>query len=117
MPALRRLTGGHDHEGMPSFDATLMGTMLMGVFRRRMTRVVGLVLIPTLTACRKLAMCFFCGGKKGVDHGKIDMVRACRFCLFANGIGILSSHYLIKLGLSCLGTVLTLLCWQSITNQ
>ncbi len=87
-PALRGLTGGHDHKGMPSLDVILMGTMLMGVFHRRMTRVVGVVLIPMLTACRKLAMCLFCGGKKGVDHGEIDMVWGCRFCLVANGIGV-----------------------------
>jgi hypothetical protein len=86
--ALRGLTGGHDHEGVPSLDAALMGTMSVGVFYRRMTRVVGVVLIPTLTACRKLAMRLFCGGKKGVDHGKFDTVRGCQFYLFINSISI-----------------------------
>ncbi len=74
-PALRGLMGGHDHKGMLPLDTALMGTMSMGVLRRMMTRVVGVVLIPTLSTCRKIAMRLFCGGKKGVDHGKIDMVR------------------------------------------
>jgi hypothetical protein len=88
MPALQGLIGGHDHKGVPSSDATLMGMMLMGVFRWRMMRVVGVVLIPTLTACRKLAMRLFCGEKKGDDYGKIDTVRGCQLCLFTDGIGV-----------------------------
>jgi hypothetical protein len=88
MPPLRGLTGGHGNKYVPLLDAALSGTMSMGlVFRLRMTRVVGVVLIPMLTACRKLAMCLFCGGKKGVDHGKIDTVRGCQFGLFAIGMG------------------------------
>jgi hypothetical protein len=109
MPALHRLMGGHDHEGVLSSDAALMGTMLIGVFCWRMLRVMGVVLIPTLTACRKLAMHLFCGGKKGGNHGKIDTVRGCWFCLFANALAFSSSCYFIKLSLLCLGTVLTLL--------
>jgi hypothetical protein len=73
---------------VPLLDAALMGRILMGMFHWRMMRVVGVVLFPTLTACRKLAMLLFCGGKKGGDRGKIDTVRGCRFYLFANGIGI-----------------------------
>jgi hypothetical protein len=88
MPALRGLTGGHGHEYVPLLNAASAGTMLIGVvFHQRMTRAVGVLLIPMLTACRKLAMGFSCGGKKGVDHGKIDTVRGCRFGLFAIGIG------------------------------
>jgi hypothetical protein len=49
--------------------------------------VVELVLISTLTACRKLAMRLFCGGKKAVNHGKIDMIRGCQFSLLADGAG------------------------------
>ena len=43
----------------------------MVVFHLRMVRGMGVVLIPMLTASRKLVMALFCGGKKGVDHGKI----------------------------------------------
>ena len=61
-----------------------------GVFRLRMVRSVGVVLIPTLTLSwsvrRKLAMALFCGGKKGVDHGEVVMIRGCRFELCADGI-------------------------------
>ncbi len=117
MPALCGLMGGHDHKGVPSSDATFMVTMLMGVFRRRMTRVVGVVLIPMLTPCRKLAMRLFCGGKKGVDHGKIDTVRGCRSVFSPTTLAFLNSCYHIKLSLLCLGTVLTLLLWQGIVNR
>ena len=61
-----------------------------GVFRLMMVRSVGVVLIPTLTLSwsvrRKLAMALFCGGKKGVDHGEVVMIRGCRFELCADGI-------------------------------
>jgi hypothetical protein len=87
MPALLGLTGRHGHECVPLSEAASFGMVLMGVFRRRVTRVVGVVLIPTLTAGRKLPMSIFCGGKKGVDHDVIGMVQGCRFCLFADGIG------------------------------
>jgi hypothetical protein len=85
-PALHGLTGGHGHKCVSLSEATLLGMVPMGVFHWRVTRVVGVVLIPMLTACRKLAMHLFCGGKKGVEHDKIGMVRGCPFCLFANGI-------------------------------
>ena len=65
-----------------------MGEVIGVVFCQRTKRVVGVVLIPTLTACRKLAMHLFCDGKKGVDHGKNDMVRGCGFGLFAVSIGV-----------------------------
>ncbi len=65
LPALHGLTGGHGQEYLPLSDTALAGKMLMGaVFSRRMKRIVGVVLIPTLTTCRKLAMHLFCGGKK-----------------------------------------------------
>jgi hypothetical protein len=64
-----------------------MGEVIGVVFCQRTKRVVGVVLIPTMTACKKLAMCLFCGGKKGVNHVKIVMVCGCHFCLFAKGIG------------------------------
>ncbi len=51
-----------------------MGEVIGVVFRRRTKRVVGVVLIPTLTACRKLAMHLFCGGKKGIDNVETVMV-------------------------------------------
>jgi hypothetical protein len=79
--------GGHSHDCIPLLEAAASGTPPMGVFRRRMTRAVGGVLIPMLIACRKLAMHHFGGGKKGVDHGRIAIVRGCRFELCANGIG------------------------------
>jgi len=53
------------------------------VFHLRMVRSVGVVLIPTLAARRKLAMRLFCGGKKGIAHGEIVMIWGCRF----EGIG------------------------------
>ena len=82
------LTSGHDQVRRTSLGKAVMGRVTMdGVFRRRVIRVGGVVLIPLLTACRKLAMCLFCGGKKGVDHDEIDMGRGCRFCLLADGIG------------------------------
>jgi len=59
----------------------------MVVFHLRMTRGMRTELIPTLTSRRKLATTFFCGEKKGIDHGKIAMIRGCRFELCANGIG------------------------------
>jgi hypothetical protein len=93
-----------------------MGEVIGVVFCRRTKRVVGAVLIPTLTACRKLAMCNFCGGKK-INHVKIVMVWGCRFCLFLRAPVVLSSCYLIKSSLLYLGTVLTLLHGQSATNR
>jgi hypothetical protein len=86
MLALRGLTGGHGHKCVPLLEAALSGTVSMGVFHRRVTRVVDVVLIPMLTACRKLAMRLL-WWKKGVNHDKIGMVRGCRFGLFPNGIG------------------------------
>jgi hypothetical protein len=59
----------------------------MVVFHLRMVRGVGAELIPMLTSCRKLPTTFFCGEKKGIDHGEIVMVRGCRFELCADGIG------------------------------
>jgi hypothetical protein len=85
MPVLQGLVGGHGQECRPpSNDAAMVVGVSMRVFRWRVMRLVGIVLIPTLTACRKIAMCLSCGGKKGIDHGKIDMVWGCLFCLFAN---------------------------------
>ena len=63
------LTGGHCHRYMQSSQASLSVSMV--VFHLRMVRGMGVVLIPMLTASRKLVMALFCGGKKGVDHGKI----------------------------------------------
>jgi len=60
----------------------------MVVFHLRMARGVGVTqLIPTLTSRRQLPTALFCGEKKGIDHGKIVMVRGCRFELCADGIG------------------------------
>jgi hypothetical protein len=73
MPALCGLTGGHGHEYVPLSDTTLAGTMLMGaVFHWRMTRVVRVVLIPTFTSCRKLAMGLFVVGKRGSTMAKLS---------------------------------------------
>ncbi len=79
--------GGQGQEYVPSLEVTTIGAMMMIDFRRRMTRGVGVILVPTLTTCRKLAMRLFSGGKKGVDHGKIVVVRGCLFCLIADDIG------------------------------
>ncbi len=86
MPVLLGLTGGHGHKCVPLLEAALFGMVAIGVFCWRVTRVVGVVLILTLTAGRKLAMHLFCGGKKGVNHDVIGIVRGCRFCLLADGI-------------------------------
>jgi hypothetical protein len=86
-PALLGLAGRHGHKCVLLLEAILFGMVSMGVFRQRVTRVVGVVPIPTLTTGRKLAMHLFCGGKKGVDHDVIGMGWGCRFCLLANGIG------------------------------
>jgi hypothetical protein len=58
-----------------------------GVLHGRRWRDVLAVLIPPFIACRKLAMLPFFGLKRGFDHGKIVMVRGCRFCLSAEGTG------------------------------
>jgi hypothetical protein len=91
-PVLHGLAGGHGHErSRPLLGSATMAVVvgvMMGGFRRRVMRVVGGVLIPMLTICRKRAMRLFCGGKKGIDHGEIDMVRRCLFCLFAAGLGV-----------------------------
>jgi hypothetical protein len=80
MPTLHGLTGGHVHECITMLGSGSIGAAAIGVCRRRMVRMdVGVVLIPMLTACRKLAMRLFCGGKKEVDHSETDMVQGCQF--------------------------------------
>jgi hypothetical protein len=117
MPALCGLTGGHCHECMLLLEAVSSGTMLMGVFRQRMTRVVGVVIIPTLTACRKLAMRLFFGGKKGSTMAKLAWYGGASLVFSPPTSAVLSSCYLIKLSLLYLWTVLTLLHWRSVANQ
>jgi hypothetical protein len=91
-PVLHGLAGGHGPErSRPSSGSTVMA-MVLGVMMRgfcwKVMRVVGGVLIPMLAVCRKRAMRLFCGGKKGINHGKINMVWGCLFCLFASGRGV-----------------------------
>jgi hypothetical protein len=92
MPVLHRLAGGHGHErSRPSLGSAVMAVVvgvMMGGFRWKVMRVFGGVLIPMLAVCRKRAMRLFCGGQKGIDHGKIDMVWGRLFCLFAAGRGV-----------------------------
>jgi len=61
--------------------------MSMVVFHLRMVRGMGTELIPTLTSHGKLPTTLFCGERKGMDHGKIAMIRGCRFELCTDGIG------------------------------
>jgi hypothetical protein len=117
MPALHGLTGGHGHEYMPLSEAASSATMLMGVFRQRTTRVVGVVLIPTLTPCRKLAMHLFLVGKKGSTMAKLAWYGGADLVFLPTALAVWSSCYLIKLSLLYLGTVLTLLRWRSVANQ
>jgi hypothetical protein len=112
IPAPCGLTGGRGHECMLLSDAASAGTMSMGVvFHWRMTRVVGVVLIPTLTVCIKLAMRLYCGGNK------IYTVRGSSLVFLLSALAFLSSCHLIQLSLLCLGTVLTLLHWRSVAIQ
>jgi hypothetical protein len=72
MPTLRGLMGGHVPECTPMSGTGSISSAAMGVCCWRMVRVVvGVVLIPTLTACRKLAMGFFVVGKKGSTMAKL----------------------------------------------
>jgi len=66
----------------------MSGMLSVKVFHLRMVRGVGVAqLIPTLTSRRKLPTTLVCGEKEGIDHGKIVMVRGCRFELCADSIG------------------------------
>jgi hypothetical protein len=117
MPALCGLTGGHDHGCMLLSEAASFGMVPIGVLSQRVTRVVGVVLIPKLIACRKLVMRLFCGGKNESTTTKSAWYGGAGFVFLPTALAVLNSCYLIKLSSLCLGTVLTLLRWRSIANR
>ena len=95
-PALRGLTAGHAHEGMPSSGfVPFLDVLPRGVFHPRGTRDGGVALIPMLTIRKKTAICLFCGRKKGFNHDGSAMVRT-EIGLTPGAIMISYSCYLIN---------------------
>ncbi len=78
-PVLRGLIAGQIQEDAPSSgNASSVDVLPEGFRQPRGTRDGGVVPVPTLIVPKKLAMCPFCGGKKGINHDESAMVWGCR---------------------------------------